>query len=284
MVTKKIVRLSVLCLVAVICSLTILWVPYFAKAEPENDEIQLHVLMYHNILKSRRGTYIVSPDAFENDVKEIARRGYTFVLPSEVIAYCEGRGTLPKKCVMLTFDDGRYNNMYYGLPILERYSVKALFSVIGAFTEFTVTSGDVDNANYSHLTWEELKKLQDTGLVEIGNHTYNMHKYKPRFGIGRLPDETDEQYKNAVRDDIMRLQSKFDEYGIKSDVFAFPFGKITGTSKEILRESGFKMFLTCSEGVNKVKRGAPETLYAVKRFNRDGMQSTYNALKHAQIV
>lgn len=253
-------------------------------AYSESESVELHVLMYHNLLNSRTGTYIVKPAVFEQDLNEIKKRGYSFVLPSEVIAYVEGNGTLPKKSVMITFDDGRYNNLYYGLPILEKTDAKALFCIVGAFTEFTVTSGDTDNPNYSHITWEELKYLQDTNRVEIGNHTYNMHKYKPRFGVGKLPSETDEEYRSALNADISKLQSKFSEYGIKSETFAYPFGKITATCKSVIKENGIKMALTCSEGVTTVKRGDPDSIMNVKRVNRDGAYTTYEALKRAGIT
>lgn len=288
--TARVLLLVLLLYTAVLpivyCNNSQLRVSDTANAEPEigNSAIALHVLMYHNLLKSRSGKYITSPDDFESDIKEIRRRGYEFVSPSEVISYAEGKGTLPQKAVMLTFDDGRYNNVYYGLPILERNDAKALFCIVGAFTEFTVTSGDIDNPNYSHITWEELKYLQDTGRVEIGNHTYNMHKYKPRFGIGRLPGESDAEYRLALDRDISALQSKFAEYGIKAEVFSYPFGKITGICKEVLVKNGIKMTLTCTEGVSTVTKGDPSTLVDIKRYNRDGGYTTEQALNKAGIV
>ena len=38
--------------------------------------------------------------------------------------------------------------------------------------------------------------------------------------------------------------------------------------------SGFKMILTCTEGVSTVRQGDPTSLYALKRFNRNGAMST----------
>ena len=84
------------------------------------------VIMYHTILNSRDGVYIVSEAQLENDLKELIARGYEFVFPSEVAEFVSGEGSLPEKPVMLTFDDGHYNNLYYGLPILEKYGAKAI--------------------------------------------------------------------------------------------------------------------------------------------------------------
>lgn len=237
-------------------------------------EIRLPVLMYHSILNSKSGVYIVSEEQFESDIKGLAALNYSFVLPEEAIAYAEGRGNLPEKPIMITFDDGHYNTMYYALPILRKYNGKAVVNVIGAFSEYSSTSGDDSNPNYSHLTWEQIKFLRDSEIFEIGNHTYDMHKFKPRYGIMPKPGESGEDYEKALAGDAGRLQDKLAEYGVYPKVFAYPFGRYSDTAREILLGAGFKMFLTCNEGVSVVKFGDPGSVFAVKRINRRGNYST----------
>lgn len=239
------------------------------------ENVVLPVLMYHSMLNSRSGTYIVSESQFEGDLRALAEAGYVTVFPSEVIAYVRGDGNLPEKPVMLTFDDGHYNNMYYALPLLKKYSAKALISVIGAFSEYSTVSGDDSNPNYSHLTWEQIGELAASGYFEIGNHTYNMHKYKPRFGIMPIYGESEETYREKITADISRLQEKLESAaGLTPNVFAFPFGKYNDVSTEVLTEMGFEMMLTCNEGVNVVARGDVSALTRVKRINRSGSYST----------
>ena len=48
------------------------------------------VIMYHTILNSRDGVYIVSEAQLENDLKELIARGYEFVFPSEVAEFVSG--------------------------------------------------------------------------------------------------------------------------------------------------------------------------------------------------
>ncbi len=43
-------------------------------------EIRLPIIMYHSILKSRSGDYIVHPDTFENDLKYIQNKGYSTII------------------------------------------------------------------------------------------------------------------------------------------------------------------------------------------------------------
>ena len=233
------------------------------------QSVLLPVIMYHKILDGVQSAYVVSPAQLEKDLLALKSAGFQAVFPSEVIAYAAGLGNLPRKPVLLTFDDGHYNNMHYALPLLKKHGQKAVINIIGAFSNYSSTSGDHSNPNYSHLTWAQIAKLQRSGCFEIGNHTYNMHSFKPRYGIDRTVAETDLQYRTNIYQDITRLQNKLaQECGRAPQVFAYPFGKFNDTAKAALLSMGFKMLLTCAEGTNRIYAGRPQCLHFVKRFNR----------------
>ena len=250
-----------------------------ARDSARQDAVIMPVIMYHTILNSRDGVYIVSEAQLENDLKELIARGYEFVFPSEVAEFVSGEGSLPEKPVMLTFDDGHYNNLYYGLPILEKYGAKANINIIGRFSEYTTASGDVDNPNYSHLTWEEIATMWDSGVFEVGNHTYDVHNYKPRYGIAPKSGESEEAYRAALKSDISRLQEKI--YAAANrypTTFAYPFGKYNDVAREVLASLGFTVMMTCNEGVNVLRKGETERLSYIKRYNRSGRYSTRDFL------
>lgn len=249
-----------------------------AQADSD-DGVALPVLMYHSVLKSRSGVYIVSPAQLEADLKRLKENGYTSVTVDEVINYVDGVGSLPKKPVLISFDDGHYNNIYYALPLLQKYGFKALLNVIGKFSDFSTSSGDIDNPNYSHITWEEAAQLSQGGVMELGNHTYNMHNYQPRYGIAQKSCETNEQYVRALKDDVGKLQKiLFESTGKNCRVLAYPFGKYSELAEKTLVEMGFRMMLTCNEGVTVIKRNRPETLYKLKRINRSGKYDTQTVM------
>ena len=251
------------------------------KAE---EVVDVPILMYHSILKSRKGEYILSPDSLKNDLVWLKDHGYQSVFVSELIDFCEGRADLPKKPIVITFDDGHYNNYYYAKPIFEEMGFKATINVVGTYSEFSTTSGDFDNPNYSHLTWSEIKVLQESEYFEIGNHTYNMHNFKPRYGIGKKPSEDYEAYKKSLTEDVSKLEDCFkDKCGFTTNIFAYPFGKYSEESYEILSELGFKAFLTCNEGINHLTKGDASKLKHLKRFNRSGLMTTEEFFKHAKI-
>ena len=251
------------------------------KAE---EVVDVPILMYHSILKSRKGEYILSPDSLKNDLVWLKDHGYQSVFVSELIDFCEGSADLPEKPIVITFDDGHYNNYYYAKPIFEEMGFKATINVVGTYSEFSTTSGDFDNPNYSHLTWSEIKVLQESEYFEIGNHTYNMHNFKPRYGIGKKPSEDYEAYKKSLTEDVSKLEDCFkDKCGFTTNIFAYPFGKYSEESYEILSELGFKAFLTCNEGINHLTKGDASKLKHLKRFNRSGLMTTEEFFKHAEI-
>ncbi|MCM1195040.1 MAG: polysaccharide deacetylase family protein [Corallococcus sp.] len=241
----------------------------------EADEVILPVIMYHSVLKSKNGVYIVSPTQLEQDFKRIVSDGYTAVTARQVIDFVDGKSDLPKKPILITFDDGHYNNLYYAKPLLEKYNLTAVLNVIGKFSDFTTSSGDKDNPNYSHVTWDEVAEISNSGVIEIGNHTYNMHNFKPRYGVAQKSDESDAEYVTALKADVEKLQKIiFENTGSVCKIFAYPFGKYGKLTEQTLVDMGFRMIFTCNEGVNVIKRGEPKCLYKLKRINRDGRYDT----------
>jgi len=248
-------------------------------AAEAQEQVQLPVLMYHGVLRSRKGAYVVSPAQLEADLAALRRAGYTPVRAEQVIAYADGRGSLPTKPVLLTFDDGHYNSWYYAAPLLRKYNASAVFNVVGKYTDFS-TGGERDNPNYSYLTWDEIAAMAESREAEIGNHTYAMHEMRPRFGAGRMEGESDEAYAAALREDIGKLQTSLCERsGIRPVIFAYPFGKYSCVSQEVLCDMGFRMILTCNEMVSTVRRGDPSSILCLGRFNRNGKVSTAHMMR-----
>ena len=151
--------------------------------------------MYHSLLKdeARHGKYVISPAEFENDLQYLKKHGYTTILMSDLIAYTQGK-ELPEKPVLLTFDDGYYNNYLYAFELAKQYQCKFVISPIGYYADQYTDTPD-ENAYYSHATWEELQEMAESGLVEVQNHSYNLHKSDgSRLGVKKVSGETETQY------------------------------------------------------------------------------------------
>ncbi len=251
----------------------------------QEEEVFLPILMYHSILKdpARAGKYVVSPDVLEEDMKYLQENGYTTIVMENLIRYVYFGEALPEKPVMLTFDDGYYNNLTYVYPLLQKYNMQAVISVVGTYTESFSKVKD-PNPNYGHLSWDEIKELSDSGYVEIQNHSYNLHGQNGRKGAQKNWGENEHEYVSVLTSDLMKLQGCLQEYcGITPTTFTYPYGQISPESIEPVRQMGFLASLSCYEKDNYITRD-PECLYCLNRYNRPSGLSTEDYMKKVGIM
>ncbi len=250
-------------------------------AAKREDKVEVPILMYHSIFRSTNthGNYIISEAAFEADLKYLKDNGYTTVVMQDLIDYVHAGKSLPEKPVVLTFDDGYFNNYSYAFPLLQKYKAKAVLSVIGYYTDLYTKTPD-ENPSYSHVTWKDIKKMMDTGLVEMQNHSYNLHTTdKGRNGTKKKKGESDAQYKTMLTEDLGKLQDEFKtNTGYTPNTFTYPFGSVSNASFDIIKEIGFKASLSCESGMNTITRD-PESLYMLKRYLRTPKKSAESILK-----
>jgi peptidoglycan/xylan/chitin deacetylase (PgdA/CDA1 family) len=105
--------------------------------------------------------------------------GYRVVSVDDLLAAQLGARALPPRAVLVTFDDG-YRSFYtHVYPLLLAFNYPAVFSVVGSFldapprAEVRYGSGLVARGDF--VSWEELREMQRSGLVEVASHTYGLH-------------------------------------------------------------------------------------------------------------
>lgn len=238
--------------------------------------VQLPVIMYHSVLKDTdlSGAYVVTPDEIESDICFLIDNGYTFVSGSEIIDYVYSDGSLPDKPVLLTFDDGFYNNYGYVLPILKKYNAKAIISIVGSYTD-EYSESNIKNMTYGYMRWSEVYDLFLSNYTDVANHSYNFHSNNNgRNGSKRNSSESLEEYKTVFYDDTKKAQDRFmTKTGFAPIIYTYPFGAYSPETTDILKTMNFKMSLTCNEGINFITKD-PETLFLLKRYNRPSGIST----------
>ncbi len=191
--------------------------------------VNLPVLMYHHIqdqetaTQNGNGYLTVTPEIFEKQLAYLNDKKYTSVGPAELIAFFNQGQSLPKKPVMLTFDDGYSDFATFAAPLLSRYSIKA--------TVF-VPTGLIENPGY--LSWSNINSLAQSGFY-FGNHTWSHQN------LGT----TLEKIKKEV--DTANLQLT-DHGQDPLKVFAYPYGTISQRASNYLRESGYQLAFTTVAG------------------------------------
>lgn len=187
---------------------------------------------------------------------------------------------LPEKPVMITFDDGYYNNYLNAYPLLQKYQMKAVISIIVGETD-KYSELDENKENYSHITWDMINEMMESGLIEIQNHTYNLHKTgNPRRGAAQRKDETTEQYFAAVGADLQKAQDRIEEMtGWRPNTFTYPFGSYSRHSQELLEQLGFAASLGV-EGKPCCLTRDPACLIRIPRYTRTSQKTAEELLCH----
>ena len=236
----------------------------------EREKVVLPIIMYHSFLKDPRsqGKYVLPPSLFEEDLKYLKENGFETVTVSDLVAYYENGSPLPEKPVMLTFDDGYYNNYLYAFPLMKKYNCKMVLSVVGTYSDQFSETKD-ENAYYSHCTWDEINEMMESGLVEIQNHSYNMHSYgSSRHGSRKRDSETKQQYTEVFTADVEKMQQRVKEMtGYTPTAFTYPYGAVCAEAEELIRQMGFIASFTCEEKITVISTD-PESLYTMHRWLR----------------
>lgn len=239
------------------------------------ESVEIPVVMYHSMLKdeSRHGKYVIAPDEFESDLRWLRDHGYTTVLVEDLIHYTQG-GELPEKPILLTFDDGYYNNYLYAYEIAQKYNAKFIISPIGYCSDAYTETGET-SAYYAHCHWENLREMAESGLVEVQNHSYQLHESTGGcLGLQQRTGETDSDYHARLTADLLKAQNRIEEeLGVRPTTLVYPFGAVSADTLATAKELGFACTLTCAERTSAITRDA-DSLYDLGRYLRPSGESS----------
>ena len=144
------------------------------------------IVTYHSVADRHEHIFShlsLAVDAFERQLRYLARKGFQTVTLHDVQAYLHDGRRLPERAVALTLDDGYLDNWVHAFPLLKKYGMKATIFVATDFidpfpgcrpTLEDVWSGRLERRAltwWGYLSWAELKALQASGLVDIQSHT-----------------------------------------------------------------------------------------------------------------
>jgi peptidoglycan/xylan/chitin deacetylase (PgdA/CDA1 family) len=212
---------------------------------------QVPILCYHQV-RNWRATdgamgkdYTVEIQNFKDQMKMLSDSGYHTILPDQLYAYLNEGKALPKKPIMLTFDDTVLDQYTVVNPTLKKYGYKAAYFIM------TVSIGKKGKfVNY--MSAEQIKELADEGNT-IGSHTYDHKNFKKYTG-----KDWEEQLDKPTK--------KLEEItGKKIEYFAYPFGLWNKEGFPELKKRGFKMAFALAD-----KRDENDPLLCVRRIIASG--------------
>lgn len=175
---------------------------------------EISVLAYHSLSVDSSETSIL-PEIFEEHLRLFKKNGVTFVSVPEIIAWRRRIGTLPKKSLAITFDDGYADFETAALPLLEKYKVPVTLFVVGSEEASRKQLGN----DQPLMTPEAFARVRNHPLVTIGYHT---RSHANLIKMNRT--EIDEEVAPPV----------------PLEYFAFPGGNYSRTAIAAVHDAGYE--------------------------------------------
>jgi peptidoglycan/xylan/chitin deacetylase (PgdA/CDA1 family) len=218
---------------------------------PPRAAADLPIVMYHHVgplppnPDAFRRDLTVSPTLFERTLKQLADQSVEAVTMAELFEHFSGGAALPKRSVLLTFDDG-YDDVYqYAFPLLQQYGmVGTLF----------ITTGFVGRPGY--LTWQQIEEMAAAGM-EIGAHSSNHADFTLISP-------------NELRRQLVEPKAILESHvGQPVRFMAYPAGKYNPRVMAATRVAGYEAAVTVLYGTHHV----PANAFELRRVRARGADS-----------
>ncbi|MFE6163877.1 polysaccharide deacetylase family protein, partial [Streptomyces sp. NPDC056486] len=176
----------------------------------------------------------------------LGERGFTPITTAALAASWRAPGrSLPKRPVLITFDDGYEGVHRHALPVLAEHDfASTLFVSTGWLRGAHDTGGGLDLM----LDWDQVRELAAAG-TEIGGHSHTHPQ------LDQLDDDD-------LWFELLRCKEILtDELGTRPASFAYPYGYSSRRVRRTVRGAGFAQALAVNNGLARRTQGP----YALRR-------------------
>lgn len=228
------------------------------------------VLSYHEIAakgETLDSTYTVSPEHFKEQIEWLVSNGFHFISVQDILDYRNHGKKLPKKAVLMTFDDG-YQSVYANaFPVLKQHKIPFVIALVGSWmkAEYNVDFAGHKIDRDKFMSQKEIHEMVESGLVEVASHSYASHN-----GIVGNPQnntqpslttrqyfadtkryEDEATYKQRIYRDLAQNNQFLKSYtGQKPRIMVWPYGHYNIEARRIAEELGMSIGLTLDDGSN----------------------------------
>jgi len=231
---------------------------YFQALLEKRLPSRVPILMYHKVVEpgysSPHKTYI-EERAFAGHLRTLNSLGFSSVTFRDLEAAALGHSVLPRKPVVITFDDGYRGTHLRALPLLKRYGQRAVFYLLGDRARAANDWDDAD-AESSLISDQEVRELAASGM-EIGAHSMT-HRKMDALSKAEADYEARESKRVLEALGGQRLVS-----------YAYPYGNLSSAAKVAVRDAGFAFGVATDSGGLSIAQD-PLQVFRVNMFPHDG--------------
>jgi peptidoglycan/xylan/chitin deacetylase (PgdA/CDA1 family) len=220
------------------------------------------ILMYHHIGPAADSAWWVPPDVFERHLRSLREQGYTSIQPADLVAQRRWGQPLPRRPVIITFDDGYLDSLTAAEPLLVKYGFHGtVFLVTDCVGDSSDQRKQFEGADC--LTWPEVRAMRARGVLTFGGHA---HSHRNLVVANDPFSEARECY----------LQIK-KQAGFKPDAFCYPHGEYNDRVLEAVRRAGWQTAMVCKDEV--ARTGPALDLLALPRVSVMGGRHKFLAAR-----
>ncbi len=183
------------------------------------------ILEYHDVNFVLGNPYTMSPAQFNEEMSFLKKHGFQTISLDDVYNAIYLGQVLPKRPIVLTFDDGYTSSFTSATPILKKYGFKA--------TEFMV-SGFINKKGF--LTKPQLQEMVESHIWQIGSHTLD----HPNL-TKQNPTQLRQQVSESRKDLSVEVHQSI-------DYFCYPFGAYDGNVLRAVAKAGYRLAVCTDNG------------------------------------
>ncbi|MBO4401420.1 MAG: polysaccharide deacetylase family protein [Selenomonadaceae bacterium] len=214
----------------------------------QRDADGVPILTYYQVNDIDQNDRTLTVEQFDAQMNYLVNNGYNILTPSELLDAWQSGGSVPSNSVVITFDDGHVDAYKNVFPILQKYNVRATFFI----------TTDFINLYPTYLTWDQIREMQASGLVDIESHTLNQRIL------------TEIRSRDKIWDQLYGSKQAIEWYLKKpANFIAYPGGRYSLETEAISKEAGYRAAFTTNYGL---AFNAPET-YVFDRIQIFGANS-----------
>jgi len=202
--------------------------------------MRLPILMYHRIGRraqaARRPKMYVLPEQFEAQLEALKAWGYESIGFDDWLAYRAGSGSLPRRPIILTFDDGYASLFEVAFPLLRSNGFRATVFLVSDLIGRT-NAWDKDEPQEPLLDAKHIAQMQPAG-ISFESHT------RTHAPLTTIPIE-------QARDELTQSKAALERLlGTRVRVLCYPYGKENETVRALARDSGYEAAVIARRWMN----------------------------------
>ena len=227
--------------------------------EPKSP-VKIPILMYHEVTPRPAPAfrkYCVSPAAFGAQMRWLALSGHVPLSLDDLLAVRQGQRRLPRRPVIITFDDGYRDSATYAAPSLQARGFTATFflvaGLVGAASAWLLPERGFE---LPLMDWPTARALEAGGL-RFGAHSMR-HPHLAELDLAGCRAE--------LLDSKRRLE---DMLGHAMSHLAYPYGSYNETVRAVAAECGYQTACSVQIGFSREE----DDLLALHRIPINGHES-----------